>query len=521
MLKTIHSKLTLLHVMTFGLLLISVAVIIYFSFTHILSDFFDKNLLNGAKSLEYSIFHPPEKGFIKSRLRADYRGILSDKELETAERMIDKIEELGNRIDIQQRLNQRIERVFFFGPVFVQIQEIRSAKSESESIRIIARSADMKQKKLPLSEVSLNRILDGETIYDLVLWKPGERIRMISYEIRVQSGKRYILQFAMGSKSIRAMVRRLGFFYLFIVPFILLAFAVGGYFFVKRSFKPVRKIVSTVNQITSNDLSLRIEAINSKDEIGQLTETFNSMIGRLESSFNSIKAFSGNASHELKTPLTVLRGEIEVALRRERNPEEYQAVLKTLLEETLALQVMVDDLLLLSRLEGDPAAIQKSVISLDSLLIEVYEEKLQSASRKDIAIHLKRIETVPFTGNAVLLKRMLSNLIQNSIKYTGNGGSIGLSMYMETTGTHKTVRFTISDTGIGIEDKDVPYIFDSFFRVNHTREFDGNEGSGLGLAIVKRIVILHDGTVTVDSEPGIGSRFDIHFIPDQTLLDIS
>jgi heavy metal sensor kinase len=315
----------------------------------------------------------------------------------------------------------------------------------------------------------------------------------------------------MSSAEVRRTVKRLQVFILLVVPILLVLAAVGGRLFVKRAFRPVGKIVQTVNSITSEDLSLRVESPGTHDEIGRLTDTFNSMIDRLEKSFHSIKEFSGNASHELKTPLTVIRGEIEVALRKARTAREYKEVLSTILDETHNLQAIVNDLLFLSKIDSGSISFSLDEISLDEPLLDSYEENCDFAKSKEIKIVLKPIEPVIIKGNRTLLRRLFSNLLQNAVKYTEEGGEIRISL----NPVEKGARFVISDNGIGIPPQSLPNIFDSFFRVEHSRpaQSDGGRetgGAGLGLTIVKRIVELHNGEIEVDSKVGQGTTFTVH-----------
>jgi heavy metal sensor kinase len=246
--------------------------------------------------------------------------------------------------------------------------------------------------------------------------------------------------------------------------------------------------------------------VKSNDEIGELADTFNEMIARLERSFKQIQQFSGDVAHELKTPLTVIKGEIEVALRKERKTEEYQGILKSLSEETEKLRTIVEDLLFLSRMDAHSIPLAFTELPLDELLLEVYEEICPLAEKKQVTVVLKNVEQVNIKGDSGLLKRLLSNLILNAITYTPEGGKIELSL--ETSAD--TGLLIISDTGTGIPEESLPYIFDRFYRVDQSRSHDTG-GSGLGLAIVQKIVEAHDGKIEVTSEVGKGTTFQVLF----------
>ncbi|MCP4157807.1 MAG: HAMP domain-containing protein [bacterium] len=314
------------------------------------------------------------------------------------------------------------------------------------------------------------------------------------------------MQLGMPSKEVRNMVRRLGFFNLVLVPVLLIIAAVGGYFFVRRAFRPVRRIVKTVNNITSEDLSLRIEEQVLKDEIGELIDTFNNMIGRLQKSFQAIKEFAGNASHELKTPLTVIRGEIEVALRKDRDSAEYKTILASVQGATSDLQLIIDDLLFLARMDSETVSFSFKELDLEELILATHEENYAMAEKKKITVILDRIDSVRIKGNRTLLSRLFSNLMRNAINYSGEDGQIRLTLSETEEGT----AFVIADTGIGIPAEALPRIFDSFYRVDESHS-PGTGGAGLGLAIVKRIVEFHKGVIEVESELGKGTKFTIRF----------
>lgn len=483
------------HAATFGMLLVSFVVILYFSLHYVLENTFDKILYNGTRNLEFVIFRPPPAGRMMNWLKGHMKGIMTEQEMEKAEMVIDTA---FKQRDIGEILDDVMERVFFITPVYAQVRKDQN---------VIARSASLEGRTIPLNESTYDGLMKGKPVYEMIRWDEDRGIRVISLPVRDKENNFFILQVGMTSEEVRAMMKRLRDFILFIVPVLLGLVAMGGYFFVRRAFRPVAAIVKTVNNITSEDLSLRVKSPGSKDEIGQLTDTFNRMIDRLEKSFKSMKEFSGNASHELKTPLTVISGEIEVALRKERDIDEYKNVLSTVKDETANLQAIINDLLFLSRMDSGSVSFSIEGLSLEEPLLDAYEENCNFAERKGIKIILERIDPVPVNGNRTLIRRMFSNLLQNAIKYTEERGEIRLTLTAETDGA----RFMISDTGIGIPRESLPFIFDSFYRVDHSRDDNPQDtgGAGLGLTIVKRIVELHQGNISVESREGKGTVFTV------------
>jgi heavy metal sensor kinase len=275
-----------------------------------------------------------------------------------------------------------------------------------------------------------------------------------------------------------------------------------GYFIIKKAFVPVRNMSNLAKKISAEDLALRIDNINESGEIGELAETFNSMIDRLERSFSQTKQFSEDVSHELKTPLTVLKGEIDVCLKKERACEEYESTLRVLNSQVVRLSAIVDDLLILSHIENMSSDMSE-VFSLGTLILEIFEEYTFYAKEKGINIILETIDEVSIHGNSGLVRRMISNIVQNSIKFTEKG-CVLISLKKEPD----FFTLSISDTGSGIPSENISNIFDRFYRVDKSRS-SGTGGSGLGLSIVKKIAEIHGFDIDVRSEINKGTVFEI------------
>lgn len=287
---------------------------------------------------------------------------------------------------------------------------------------------------------------------------------------------------------------------------LLLLASLGGYFIIRKALKPVKSVVQTAKDISADDLSLRIEAGQQQDEIGELVDTFNDMISRLEKSVKKIKQFSGDVSHELRTPLTIIRGEIEVLLRKDRSKEEYQKTLKSALEETAYLERIIDDLLFLSRMDAlEKKEFEKSV-QLDEILLKVVESQEFAAKKKGITLDIKKVEPTQVKGEEILLERMVANIIDNAIRYTHSAGKVEVSLEKKDG----TSTLFVQDTGIGIPEESLPLIFDRFYVVDKSR-FKETGGLGLGLSIVKRVADCHGGKIEVKSELNKGTSFLVHF----------
>jgi heavy metal sensor kinase len=287
---------------------------------------------------------------------------------------------------------------------------------------------------------------------------------------------------------------------------LLLLASLGGNFIIRKALKPVKNVVQTAQDITADDLSLRIEAGQRQDEIGELVDTFNNMISRLEKSVKKIKQFSGDVSHELRTPLTIIRGEIEVLLRKERSKEEYQKTLKSTLEEADYLERIIDDLLFLSRIEAlEKKEFDKSV-QLDEILLKVVESQELAAKKKNISFDIKKVEPAKIKGEEILLERMVTNIIDNAIRYSRPGGKVEVSLDKK----EGTATLQVQDTGIGIPEESLPLIFDRFYVVDKSR-FKETGGLGLGLSIVKQVADGHGAKIDVTSKVNRGTSFLIRF----------
>jgi two-component system, OmpR family, sensor kinase len=285
-----------------------------------------------------------------------------------------------------------------------------------------------------------------------------------------------------------------------LAPVALLISVIGGWFLAHRSLKQVDAITRTAQKISAQNLSQRLPEQGVDDELGRLTATFNEMIGRLQESFAQIQRFSADASHELRTPLTIMRGEIEIALRRKRMPVQTRELLMSVHDELVRLSSIVEGLMTLIKSESGRLVLQFADVSLDEMLRELGEDARVLASRKAIRVSVNELEPLRVRGDAVRLRQLFLNLVENAVKYTPKNGTISITLRR----TDNKAIVSISDTGIGISKKDLQKVFDRFYRV----KTDGS-GSGLGLSIAKWIAEAHHGTLHVVSREKRGSTFTV------------
>lgn len=285
---------------------------------------------------------------------------------------------------------------------------------------------------------------------------------------------------------------------------ILLAAAVVGWFLARLALRPIGEIASRTASITASNLSERIPRRPVPDELGQLTDSINYALDRLDQSFEQMRQFSQNAAHELKTPLTILRGESELALTRAMSTKEQRQLINTYLEETGRMARIVDDLLMLAKADAGQIVIEHSEVNLREIVEEVFDDATTLGNPKSISVQLVDNEPALVLGDPGRLRQLLRILVMNAIQYTGPGGSIRLKSFAEKG----LCRVDVEDTGKGIPGEHLARIFDRFYRVDEARTRD-HGGSGLGLAIAQWIVSAHGGTIEVRSTPGEGSRFTV------------
>jgi heavy metal sensor kinase len=276
------------------------------------------------------------------------------------------------------------------------------------------------------------------------------------------------------------------------------------YFAIRRAFWPVRQLINTARTITAEDLSRRVDASGDRYEIGELAATLNDVIARLEAAFEREKRFSGDVAHELNTPLTVLRGEIELALRKQRSAKGYQETLRHLLAEVDRLNEIVANLLFLSRADARDLPAQMDSVALDDVVLTAYEQLQPMARERSLRFELEEVAEVRVRGDAELLERLVANLLSNAIKFTPDKGEVAVAL--RTQDGHFTL--TVVDDGPGIPDEDLARIFERFYRVDKSRS-KRTGGAGLGLAIVKEIASAHGFDVQALNRPRAGAELRV------------
>ncbi len=289
--------------------------------------------------------------------------------------------------------------------------------------------------------------------------------------------------------------------YAIILPLALASLAGGARWLYGKALKPVDDIVAAAERITAERLDQRLPLTGSHDEIGHLTAVLNQMIDRLQRSFEQARRFSADASHELKTPLTIIRGELEIALRSGEIPHGVERTMLDLLDETGRLIHIVEGLLLLSQADAGKFPVGKEINDLRGLIADIAEDIEILSERMELAVELRLDVPVYVKGSPHFLRQLVLNLFDNAIKYNRHAGMIRCEL---TVAGDRAV-FRIANTGDGIPPDDRDRVFNRFYRVESSRARSGmgGGGQGLGLSIAREIARAKGGTLTIeDSEPG-------------------
>jgi heavy metal sensor kinase len=333
---------------------------------------------------------------------------------------------------------------------------------------------------------------------------PGAQDRVATRTVEA-GGRSFEIVVSASLDSVRAelaVVRRTIFIAL---PLILAVAGLGGFWLATRSLRPLGWMAEQARRITGSNLETRIKIPNAADELAVLVSSFNELLSRLDQSFDTMRRFVADASHELRTPISVIRGEADVALSQERSPVEYRESLTVVLDEARRLSRLVDDLLNLARADAGHVQLQTHDFYLNELLAECCRTVQGLAAVRGLTLECLPGNDLQFTGDEQLLRRLVINLLDNAIRYTPAGGKVTAALEEDDT----SVRVRVSDTGIGIAPGDAARVFERFYRAGEARSRQDG-GFGLGLAIVRWIAESHGGTVECASQVGQGSAFTVN-----------
>ena len=376
-------------------------------------------------------------------------------------------------------------------PAFIQFVDELGA--------LVDKSPNLKQKHLTYYPEAINNVL-----FDGKLEKTS--VRQIQVPLYQDTKIIGFMIIAISVEDSVMVLNNLFFILIIAYPLILLVLFLIARFIAGRSIKPISSIINTANIITKDNLKSRISLPQNKDELHLLSMTINNLLDRVENAIEREKQFTSDASHELRTPLAVIKGTLEVLIRKPRNQEEYKDKIDFCIKEVNRLNLLVDELLLLARFENQKQSLKMESISLNALFLDIISRNSSVINEKKINCEVLFSKDFYVQTDVYLFSIVVNNILTNAIKYTKTKGLISFSISEEN---NKTI-CTISDNGIGIAPDDLHKIFDQFYR-SKSNQHPEIKGTGLGLSIVKRLCVLLQIDLDIESKENEGTKVILGF----------
>ena len=377
-------------------------------------------------------------------------------------------------------------------PVFIQfVDELGALENKSPNL---------KKKKLTYYPKAINNeLFDGKL----------ETISVRQIQVPLYQGTKIIgfLLVAMSLEDTAMVLNNLFIILLVAYPLILLVLFFIARFIAGKSIKPISSIIETSKIITKDNLKTRIPLPQNKDELHLLSQTINNLLDRVENAIEREKQFTSDASHELRTPLAVIKGTLEVLIRKPRNEDEYREKIGFCVNEVNQLNYLVDELLLLARFENQKQTLKKERVSLNALFFDVISRNSTIINEKKLKCNANFIQEFYVTTDAYLVGIIINNIFTNAVKYSKIKGNINF----EIIETEEKLICSISDQGIGIAQDDLQRIFDQFYRSN-SNQHPEIKGTGLGLSIVKRLCTLLQIDLQIQSKEKVGTTVTLSFL---------
>ena len=370
--------------------------------------------------------------------------------------------------------------------------------------QVVARSATLGRSRLPTPPSLLMRLRAGETVFGTVADFTEEPIRMVSLPVAVGPA-RYAIQVAMSLDDAYAVTRAGRWLFLSMSIIILAGIGVTSALLARKALGPIDQMVRRARHIGEANLSDRLPHPGTADEIGRLVETLNEMLGRLDRSFDAQRRFTADASHELRSPLSRLRAELEVTLRRPRTGEEYGETLRSCLDEVERLQRLTDELLRLARIDAREEPELPEAIPVGEIVGAAVEVIRREAGSRGVGLEVALPPEVLVSAAPGAVKLALANILDNAVKFSPTGGLVKTVV----TVAHDEAVVTVSDTGPGVAPEELSQLFQRFYRGHAARTTDAS-GVGLGLAIARALVERQGGHISVEAGTGKGATFSVH-----------
>lgn len=358
---------------------------------------------------------------------------------------------------------------------------------------------------LPVDDESLGRASSGEVVWARQNFE-GSAVRTVFYPLERLGAahQSHVLQVAAPLVRRDEMLRRAGVFLLLLTVSLTAAAFGGAWWLADRAVRPIHEVIDQAEAIEARSLDTRIQAYADATEYRRLVQVLNTMLGRLQMGFEAQRRFTADASHELRSPLTAMRGEIEVALRREREPDEYREVLRSTLEEVGRLSHTSQELLTLARSDARTLVAVPQDVDASEVVGHVVDRMSPVAAARGVTLHLRSSQPLEATVDPEILGRIAWNLVDNAVRHAESSVDVSLATDGDGLG------LVVSDDGPGLGDLESDALFERFFRGDPARTPDvAGGGTGLGLAIVRALAEAHGGTAEAADRPDGGSEFRV------------
>ena len=378
---------------------------------------------------------------------------------------------------------------------FVQITDLDG--------RVVARSATLGTSRLPMPAGMLERVRDGETVFGTVRDFGEEPIRMVLLPATV-GANHYAIQVAMSLDDAHAVLQAGRWLVLTMSVVILAGIGFTSAWLTRRALQPIDRVVTRARRIGEANLADRLPHPGTQDEIGRLVETLNDMLGRLERSFEVQRRFTADASHELRSPLSRLRAELEVTLRRPREAGDYEETLRSCLDEVERVQSLIEELLALARIDARQEPETPEPVPVSDIVAAAVAAVRPRAAKRSIDVTIDRPTDLLVTTAPVAAQVALANILDNAVKFSPPGGQVRIVV----TAANREAVIAVSDCGPGVAPEEAAQLFERFYRGKASRSA-GAPGVGLGLAISRALVERQGGRISVDARAEAGATFSV------------
>jgi heavy metal sensor kinase len=477
-----RGRVIFLYTIVFSLTLIIFGFYLYQDFGRRLNRNIDDLLLSRADGVVDSI----ENFWEKEKMEAAAKGITLEE--------IHHLDREAFVSMVHNWVNRRSRDPLLFNIVVTIFDR---SGTEVTSTKTMVRSVPLKKEVLEAAFKGQSQLEDLQ-----VEMIPGRLtpFRALTFPVMIDNQVSYLIRLMTPLSSMESTLKELRLILFLILPLAIILSGLSAWFLAGITLRPVKNMINTARLIGAENLQMRLTLPETHDEIRLLAETFNEMLDRLDRTFTSQRQFIEDFSHEIKTPLAIIKGELEVTLKKIRSVKEYENTLHSSLEEIDRIIKVVDELLTLARVEAETLSLSLSPVNLAELVQEVVAEMKVLAESKNLLLDFRKFSEPQVLAEAEKLKRVFINLLDNAIKFTPPGGRVEVLVGQED----RQARVSVSDTGPGLSQEEIQHIFDRFYRGSKDNI---TPGSGLGLSIARAIVESHRGKIEATSQPGQGAIF--------------